>query len=327
MGHLSVAVEVSALSHGSHEQRSFVAFALTALRADESTDAATWSSRWLRRRDRIGAERSTRSWLVARSSVLGIAPKVTWAAPHAQVVLLASGPLVFRVDLPGVITIHSVTDVMRFEDAGSPSHRVGELLRRSVGAGALIHTVCSAAADAAVSILKLDRASVAVAFPGLDVTPRTALASSESVGVVAGMNQALDLATVDAVRLRGVPAELIQAADAASSRPCVVFASPGNGFPFAAIEAMACDSGRRRAHTDDERDPRRRRGPRRCGPDNRCGRRGSRTRDQGRTSHSCRCRRSSARERLLIGRTRTGAGLAPSPCPRITMTINFCSDC
>jgi glycosyltransferase involved in cell wall biosynthesis len=49
------------------------------------------------------------------------------------------------------------------------------------------------------------------------------------------------VATVDSIQQRGVPAELI-AANVTSSRPCVVFASPGDGFPFAALEALARDT-------------------------------------------------------------------------------------
>jgi glycosyltransferase involved in cell wall biosynthesis len=207
-----VAVEVSALGRGSYDQRAFVEFALGALTADDSTSHATWSAGWLRRRDRIeGARPSRRSWLVSRSMVLGMAPRASWVAPRAQVTFLASGPALLRVARSGVITILSIADVLRVEAGGFSSRSVGAQLRRSAGEGVIVHAACQAAADAAVSVLELDRSSVVVA------------------------------ATVDSIQQRGVPAELI-AANVTSSRPCVVFASPGDGFPFAALEALARDT-------------------------------------------------------------------------------------
>jgi glycosyltransferase involved in cell wall biosynthesis len=237
-----VAVEVSALGRGSYDQRAFVEFALGALTADDSTSHATWSAGWLRRRDRIeGARPSRRSWLVSRSMVLGMAPRASWVAPRAQVTFLASGPALLRVARSGVITILSIADVLRVEAGGFSSRSVGAQLRRSAGEGVIVHAACQAAADAAVSVLELDRSSVVVALPGIREARERGPESFDAIGVVAGSNRSLDVATVDSIQQRGVPAELI-AANVTSSRPCVVFASPGDGFPFAALEALARDT-------------------------------------------------------------------------------------
>ena len=238
---LSVAVEVSAIGHGSHDQREFVGFALAAIRSDDTIRATTWSRRWLRSHDRLdGADPSRLGWLVARATLLGIAPRASWVAPRARVSFLASGPAPVRVDAPGVITIHSVAEVLRIAAAGFSARSAGAQLRRSVGEGVIVHAVCHAAADAAVSELELDRASVVVAHPGLG-RPRTTSSHSTSIGVVAGANPSLDAATVDAIQRRGGPAELIDATEATSSRPCIVFPSPGDGFHFGALKALAAD--------------------------------------------------------------------------------------
>jgi glycosyltransferase involved in cell wall biosynthesis len=207
-----VAVEVSALGRGSYDQRAFVEFALGALTADDSTSHATWSAGWLRRRDRIeGARPSRRSWLVSRSMVLGMAPRASWVAPRAQVTFLASGPALLRVARSGVITILSIADVLRVEAGGFSSRSVGAQLRRSAGEGVIVHAACQAAADAAVSVLELDRSSVVVALPGIRDARERGPESFDAIGVVAGSNRSLDVATVDSIQQRGVPAELIAA--------------------------------------------------------------------------------------------------------------------
>ena len=237
---LSVAVEVSALGGPSFDRRCLVEFALDAMRADGSIIPATWSLRWVRRRDLVGgANPSLRGWLAARSTALGMAPRASWASPRAQVRFLASGPALIRLGPPGVVTIHSAAEALRIAAAGSSSRGAGAMLRRATDRGVIVHAASHAAGDAAVSELGLDRASVVVALPGLPATRRAAPPSTDSIGVVAGTSLTLDTAAVDSLRERGVRAELIAAGDAAAPRPCVVFASPGDGFPYAALEAFA----------------------------------------------------------------------------------------
>lgn len=168
-----------------------------------------------------------------------MAPRVSWAAPSADVSFLASGPALLRVQPPGVITIHGVADVLRIEAGGFSSRSVGTLLRRAAAEGVIVHAVCHAAADAAIAVLKLDRGSVVVALPGIDRVQPSSRATADVVGVVAGTNPALDVSMVESMCQRGVGAELIDVADVAASRPCVVFASTEDGFPFAALEALA----------------------------------------------------------------------------------------
>ncbi|HUD69137.1 MAG TPA: glycosyltransferase [Acidimicrobiales bacterium] len=175
-----------------------------------------------------------------------MAPRASWAAPSADVSFLASGAALLRVEPPGVITIHGVGDVLRIEAGGFSSRSVGTLLRRAASEGVIVHALCHAAADAVIAVLKLDRASVVVALPGIDrvepAMPGRDDDDAAAVGVVTGTNPALDVSMVDSICQRGVKAELIDAAAAATSRSCVVFASADDGFPFAALEALARDT-------------------------------------------------------------------------------------
>jgi glycosyltransferase involved in cell wall biosynthesis len=239
---LAVAVEVSALGHGDHDERAFVEFVLAALANDESASTSPWSLRRLARPDRHRAGKpSRRGWLAGRTSLLGVAPSARWAAPRAHLRFLASGPARLRVDPPGVITVRSVAEVLRIDAAGGTPRSIAAQLRRSTDRGVIVHATCHAAADAAVSVLGLDRTAVVVAYPGLAVAAVPDSAPVDAIGVVAGSDGALAHATLDLLRARGVAAELV-VDGAASARRCVVFASPGDGFPFRALEAMARDT-------------------------------------------------------------------------------------
>lgn len=242
-GPVRVAVEVSAFGAGTHDERAFVEFALAALAADPAVSTSTWSLRWLRGDDRTAARTpSRRGWLAARASILGLLPAAAWAAPRTQLCFLASGPALVRMASPGVVTIHAVDQVQRIETAPRSRRFVGEALRRAADSGVLVHTTSHVVADAAVSQLGLDRASVVIALPGIAPATRSEAVRSEAIGVVAGTNPARDAATLDVLRDRGVPAELIHPRSKEMARPCVVFASPRDGFPFCELLAMTSDT-------------------------------------------------------------------------------------
>ena len=233
---LSIAVEVSALGSDAVAEREFVAFALDALSAEAAASTTTWSVRRLTGSARDAADQpSRRGWITTGASTLGLRPSTRIAAPRADLIFLASGPVPCRLDGPGVVTIHSV-EAIRVAERGRERGGLVAELRRSTDRGALVHVTSGTVADAAISWLKLDRSTVMVAHPGVRAVPD--VECTDAIGVVAGADPSLDEATLAAIRRQGVRAELVRAGTSYVARPCAVFASHDDTFPFDALRCM-----------------------------------------------------------------------------------------
>jgi Glycosyl transferases group 1 len=236
----TVAVEVSALHGGSHTATEFIAFAVAALRNAVDISPTEWSVRRLRRAERatIRLRHRARARLGERAAVLGLPLSARWATPGAQVAYLASGPLALRVTPPGLVTVLHLDAANR----DAPRRRRLDRLARAVADGVVLHVPTNAAADALADILRVDRASIAVAAPGVRVphAPAPPLGSSPgAILVLEGDSASKDLAVLEALRAAGAPAQIAVGPGATPEPACCVLASPSAVFPIGALEAMA----------------------------------------------------------------------------------------
>jgi Glycosyl transferases group 1 len=159
------------------------------------------------------------------------------AAPRADVVFLASGPLAMQPTAPGVVT------VLRVErSVDRASRRRWDRLRRAVGTGVLVHAPTASVADAVCERAGIDRAGVVVAAPGIRATrvpvDRAPLPGA-SVVVLAGESAPRDRAVLAALQAAGANAWIATGLDATATPSCCVLASPSDGFPLVALEAQA----------------------------------------------------------------------------------------
>ncbi|HEV3328514.1 MAG TPA: glycosyltransferase [Acidimicrobiales bacterium] len=235
---VGVAIEVSALG-GGHTASEFVEFAMAALEGAADVELRAWSVRRLRSSSSGGItlRRSARGWLGERAARLGVPISTSWASPPAEVIFEASGPLSLRACAPGVLSVHEFD---RAGDTSSRRRRRGRL-RRAADDGVVLHVMTSAHADALVDELGVSRAAIAVAAPG--VRPARSSPAGPALGaaqivVLRGSNPSGDQAVLERLRAAGATVELASSPPA-SPCSCCVLATPDDGFPLVAFEALA----------------------------------------------------------------------------------------
>jgi len=238
----AIALEVSALGRRSHAATEFVAFARAALHDAEDLAVVEWSARRLRREDRPVA-RLRHAWrprIAERVATLGLPVTTRWAVRNADVVFLAGGPLALRAKPPGVVTVLDPDPDAGGRDAAS--RRRLDQLRRAAGDGLVLHVPTHAAADVLATALAVDRASIAVAVPGVRaVAPADTMGSATqaSILVLEGGHPSRDHAVLEALRAAGLDAALATSPSTSSPVACCVVASPDDAFPLVALEAIA----------------------------------------------------------------------------------------
>lgn len=233
-----VAIEVSALG-GAHAASEFVEFAMAALAGASDVELRAWSVRRLRgsRSGGIAPRRSARGWLGERAARLGVPISTSWASPRAEVIFEASGPLALRARAPGVLSVHE------FDRDGDTSsrRRRRERLRRAADDGVVLHVMTSAHADALVDELGVSRAAIAVAAPGVRPArplPAGPAPKAAQVIVLRGSVPSRDQEVLERLRAAGASVDLALIPPA-SPCTCCVLATPGDGFPQVAFEALA----------------------------------------------------------------------------------------
>ena len=237
-----VAVEVSALRGGSRPEASFLEFVLGVLADDDAMAALPWT---LERAGRAsGTARLPRRRAAAVAAPLisaaGLAPRSRWVAPRADVVHLASGPLAIELDAPGIVTVHRVDAALRAPSSRADRRR-REALRRAADAGVVLHAVTDAVADELVGAVGIDATCIIVANPGIDVRSEAATVGIPpvDVDVVADTSSALGAEVVRSIRATGAATARLAEPRGVLAATCVVVVSPDEGFPAAALEAMA----------------------------------------------------------------------------------------
>jgi Glycosyl transferases group 1 len=233
-----VAIEVSALG-GAHAASEFVEFAMAALAGAPDVELRAWSVRRLGGSTSGGIElrRSARGWLGERAARLGAPISTSWASPSAEVIFEASGPLALRARAPGVLSVHE------FDRDGDTSsrRRRRERLRRAADDGVVLHVMTSAHADALVDELGVSRAAIAVAAPGVRParpSPTGPAPKAAQVIVLRGSVPSRDQEVLERLRAAGASVDLASIPPALPCT-CCVLATPGDGFPQLALEALA----------------------------------------------------------------------------------------
>jgi glycosyltransferase involved in cell wall biosynthesis len=237
---LTVAIDVSALRRGPPDDAAFVRFVLDACERDAGVVPSAWLARWsgVPREVELTRASRVRAALTGPLGAVRMPGSARWVAPNSQVVYLASGQGPLRATPPAVVT------VQRFEphvQRGPAEKRQLELLRGAADRGVVVHAPTHALGHALVEHSGLDRASIVIVAPGVEIpTAESADApGSPRVDIVGGRSTRRDHEVAAAITSSGVLSYVVPSVDGQCPPRCVVVATPEVGFPYQAMRALA----------------------------------------------------------------------------------------
>jgi glycosyltransferase involved in cell wall biosynthesis len=237
---LTVAIDVSALRGAPPDDAAFVRFVLAACELDAGIVPSAWSSRWGRAPRDVELTRTSRVRAALTGPLVAVrrSGSARWVAPNSEVVYLASGQGLLHVTPPAVVT------VLRFEpnaQRGTVERRQLDLLRSAAARGVVVHATTHALCHTLVELGGLDRSSIVVAPPGVELpTPDVSVTLGDlRVDVLGGRTGRRDGEIAAAIASAGIASSVVASVDQRCPPRCVVVSTPEVGFPHQAVRALA----------------------------------------------------------------------------------------